>query len=246
MKRSIKELTAYKLRTKDGETAGIKDFLFDEKSWVVRYIEADFGSVFKSKKVLIPKAFFDIPKWDRKEFPIGLSKEDIDKCPKIEDHLPVSKKYEETLHKHFKLKPYWTGLASDPLAAIYSPPVKLTPGDEIKEENLDTILRSYSEITGYQVRATDEKFGHIYDLIIDDTSWHISHAVIDTSKWMPWSKRVMVAIQWIKTISYSEMMIHVNLAVETIENAPEFDPDKAIDTDYERLFNDYFSKSLVK
>jgi uncharacterized protein YrrD len=239
MKRSLKELTGYKLKTFDGQTAGIKDFLFDEKSWVIRYIEADFGSLFKSKKVLIPKAFFDIPKWDKKEFPIGLSKADIDRCPKIEDHLPVSKKYEEQIHKHYQLTPYWSG-------AVYTPLVKSPPRNAVKEEDLDTLLRSFKEITGYHIRATDETIGHVDDLIIDDLNWHIRQTVFDTSNWVPWSKKVMIAIQWIKTISYGEGMIQVNLPVETIKNSPEYDPDKAIDTDYERLFNDYFSRSLVK
>jgi len=43
MKRSLKDLSHYSLETKDGKVGSTKDFLLDEKQWIIRYLEADFG-----------------------------------------------------------------------------------------------------------------------------------------------------------------------------------------------------------
>ncbi|MFO8066625.1 MAG: PRC-barrel domain-containing protein, partial [Bacteroidales bacterium] len=57
------------LQTKDGTSGKIKDFLFDEESWVIRYIDADFGGLFKNRRILIPTALLGEPDWEKKHFP---------------------------------------------------------------------------------------------------------------------------------------------------------------------------------
>ena len=52
MKRSLKELTHFKVETRDASKGHVQDILFDEKSWIIRYINTDFGNLFSSKEVL--------------------------------------------------------------------------------------------------------------------------------------------------------------------------------------------------
>jgi hypothetical protein len=47
MKRSIKELLGYTLQVKDGTKGSVKDFIFDEESWTIRYMKTDLGFVSK-------------------------------------------------------------------------------------------------------------------------------------------------------------------------------------------------------
>lgn len=240
MKRSLNALSGYTIETTDGLKGRTKDFLFDEKRWIVRYIEADFGSLFASNKVLIPKAFLETPQWQENHFPIDISKADIEKCPALSDHLTVSRKYEEELSKHYELKPYWLNLHMGPMGSYYPPRPIEVPAKSVDEEELETILRSFMEIGGYQIHARDGNLGHIKDLIIDDEDWQIVYAVADTSNWLPWSKKVLIAIDWMKKISYVSKEVTINLSTDSIKNAPEFNSEKPIDESYEKaLFNFY-------
>ncbi|MGC9343850.1 MAG: PRC-barrel domain-containing protein, partial [Bacteroidales bacterium] len=84
MKRSLNNLIKYSIKSKDGSDGKVKDFLFDDESWIVRYLEADLGKLFSSKRVLIPRVFLGDPNWDEKEFPIELSEELIKEGPDIQ------------------------------------------------------------------------------------------------------------------------------------------------------------------
>jgi hypothetical protein len=50
MLRSIKEVKGYMLRAGDGDIGRCKDFLFNDKSWVIRYMVADTGKWLPEKK----------------------------------------------------------------------------------------------------------------------------------------------------------------------------------------------------
>jgi hypothetical protein len=58
MSRSIGQLYGDKLGASDGEAGHVKDFYFDDKNWVVRYVVADTGSWLAGRQVLLsPLAF---------------------------------------------------------------------------------------------------------------------------------------------------------------------------------------------
>lgn len=246
MKQSLKELSEFTIETKDGTKGKVKDFLFDEKSWVIHYLEAKFGGLQMSEKILIPRVFLRPPVWKHKHFPTELAKSEIEKCPKISDHLPVSRKYEEELIKYFDIVPYWSTAYFGPVGSYYPPRPIYGPLKSMEEKDMDTILRSFREVVGYRIDALDGKLGQIDDLIIDDEDWQIVYAVVDTSTWLPWSKKVLIAIEWMDKISYGDREVKIKLKKETIKNAEEYDPLKVIDEYYEKGLYDYFSMSLEK
>lgn len=246
MKKALKDLREFKIVLTDGTSGGITDFLFDEKLWFVRYIEADFGSFLSSNRVLIPKSFLGSPDWTNEEFRISLKKEDLEKMPPLEKHKPVSRQYEEVLAEHFDMSPYWSGSYAGLTGMYYPPrPVKV-PIKDVKEEDMDSVLRSFSEIQGYHIHALDDKIGHIEDLIVDEQEWQIVYAVIDTSNWLPWSKQVLVAIDLISKISYLKEEAKINLYTVAIKNSPSYDPSVNIDEELEQKLYDFFSRSLLK
>lgn len=247
MKQSLKILKSYyNINTNDKLKGNIKDFLFDEKQWIIRYVDADFGNTFSPYKVLIPKVFFKNPEQENNIFPTSLSKQEIEKCPKIEDHLPVSRKYEEELNKHFDVKPYWMVAAYMGTAGAYYPPRPISvPTKSVSEKDIDTILRSFDEVKGYHVEAKDGKIGHIDDLLIDYQDWQIVYAVIDTSNWLPWSKKVIIPIDKMSEVSYTNQLVKIKMKKESIKNAPEYNPDEMIEEEFEKGIFDFYSQSMV-
>jgi len=53
MLRSMKDLEGYGIRATDGTIGHVKDFCFDDHTWVVRYLVVETGSWLSSRKVLI-------------------------------------------------------------------------------------------------------------------------------------------------------------------------------------------------
>lgn len=246
MKISLKNLTGFEIQTRDGETGKGKDFLFDESQWNVRYIEADFGNLFSPERVLIPKAFVNQINWEDKTMLIDLVAGQIEKCPDVEDHVPISRKYEEALNKYYQIEPYWSGAYLGSTGGYFPPrPVK-APSKKVEEENVGSPLRSFKEVEEYRIRAIDGTMGHVEDILTSDDNWQILYLVVDTKNWLPWSKKVLIAIDWLDEVSYVNQEVEMKLHTNTIENAPEYNPDDFISQYYEKTLYDFYSRSLVK
>jgi hypothetical protein len=46
MKLSVKGIIGYTIKGVDEVKGKVKDFLFDEETWIVRYLDGDFGLIF--------------------------------------------------------------------------------------------------------------------------------------------------------------------------------------------------------
>ena len=246
MKRSLKELIAYAIEATDGTKGSVKDFLFDELNWKLRYVEVDLGwAIFPGKKVLIPQRLLKTPQWTESNFPISLSKEKLEDCPKSIDHQPISRRDEEMLNKYYNLDNYWipqenyattnrTIIGEDRLTTRYL------------NANPDTFLRSFNQVEGYTIKSLDEKFGHIEDLIVNDENWQIEYFIVDTRNWVPWSKKVLIDIAHIKDIHHREKEVVINLTTDAIKSAPAFDQEALINGDYERRIGAYYRDTIAQ
>jgi uncharacterized protein YrrD len=245
MLRPIKSVEGFKLSSQDGEIGRIKEFYFDDQQWVVRYLVADTGTWLSGRQVLISpyslKGFND----DDKTIKVDLTREQIEKSPSIESDKPVSRQYEIEYYKYYGWPMYWYGPAvwgPGPYPAYYGHgggPVEEQPR-KVDEEG-DPHLRSTRALSGYHIRARDEEIGHVDDFILDDENWAIRYLVVDTRNWLP-GKEVLIAPQWVQNISWQESSVSVDLARETIRQAPEYKPRHPITRDYEEKLFNYYSR----
>ena len=249
MKRSLKELKGYSLQAVDGEKGKVKNFLFDENEWIVRYVEVDLGNFFKEKRVLVPIEFFGEPDWEEQHFPVKITVEMIKNSPDLKFDLPVSRKYEEELLNHYEIRPYWPETVATYVGreSMLNPDSPFqTPKKITSEKDIDTNLRSFNEITDYYINAIDERFGHVDDIIIDDENWHIVFVVIDTKNLSPWSKEVILPIEVVNEIRYFDKEAVINLTKESIKNAPEYNPAMAINVESEKELYDFYGRKIIK
>lgn len=245
MKRSLSNLSNYSIKTKDGSKGKIKDFLFDEEKWIIRYIDADFGNLFSDRRILIPTVLLGEPDWEEKVFPVNLSEENINTCPGLEDKAPVSREYESELSKHYNINFYWLPgytMTSAP-TMLYPPRPFHIPEKEISEDDIDTNLRSYNEITGYHIDTTDGRLGQVNDIIIDEEDLQIVYAIIDTSSWMPWSKQVIIPVNRLQKISYVKREVSIDLHSDTIKSAPEYKGIVKLNVEQENALHDYYKNA---
>src|SRR2546423_6965362 len=112
MLRKTKDLKGARLTARDGEIGQVKDFYFDEQTWTVRYLVADTGRWLPKRQVLLsPFAVKRIETRPQANVVLDLSKQQIENSPSIEEHRPVSRRYEGEDMQYYGWAQYWAGAA---------------------------------------------------------------------------------------------------------------------------------------
>ncbi len=228
MLQSIKQLYGDKLGASDGEIGHVKDFYFDDESWVVRYVVADTGSWLTGRLVLISPYAFGNPHEAGKVLAVNLTRKQIENSPSIEAHKPVSRKYEEDYYRYYGFPCYWQG---DGLWGISSFPIMALPPEPLPEEQLnrarpqtaaeraDAHLRSMQTVNGYHIQASDGTIGHVCDFLMDGKSWAVRQLVVKTGHRFS-GKEVEIPVTQVDRISYDESAIFVNVTSHAVESSP--------------------------
>jgi uncharacterized protein YrrD len=228
MLRSIKQLYGDKLRASDGEIGHIKDFYFDDQSWVVRYLIVDTGEWLPGRLVLIsPHALtnFDLDGVCRT---VNLTRQKIEASPSISSHMPVSRQFEEEYYRYYGWPDYWSGGGlwggtGFPLLQLTEQGRPNEPAAELvpPSRNGDPHLRSCQAVSGYQIQTNEDTIGHVIDYIVDEKSWAICHMVVETGHWYS-GKEIVISPRQIERISYAESKVFVSISKEAILKAPEY------------------------
>jgi hypothetical protein len=240
---SIKELDGFELSARDGDIGHAREVYFDDKRWVVRHLVADTGGWLSGRSVLISPHSISAVDRAQKKLAVALSRDQIEKAPGIETDKPMSRQQEIPYYDYYGYPYYWSGtglwgMEGLPLggAELLRPADAAVPrelADEMNEaarESADVHLRSSAEVTGYKVEATDGGIGHIADFLIDDQSWQIRFAVIDTHNWLP-DRLVLVDPHAIADIDWNEHRVHVRLTREAVKASPPYQRSASISHD---------------
>jgi hypothetical protein len=228
MLQCIKELYGEKLGAKDGEIGRVKDFYFDDQSWVVRYVAAETGTWLASRLVLLSPLAIGNLYQDGRDMLVNLTRKQIEDSPAIETHKPVSRQYEEEYHRYYGWPYYWEGdglwggmrgfpiLETPPKFSAVEPPAA---GPEARRA--DAHLRSTQAVTGYHLQSSDGVIvGHVCDFLMDDESWAINQLIVKIGHRFT-GKEVQLPISQIDRISYQDSTVFAKLTKEAIEKSPE-------------------------
>ncbi|MFP4215449.1 MAG: PRC-barrel domain containing protein [Phycisphaerae bacterium] len=242
---TLNNLMGTKLDARDDTLGKVKDFYFDDHSWVVRYLVADTGDWLPGRQVLISTESFEAPQGEQDAIPVSLTREQIESSPPIHADRPVSREREAEMIGHYNWPMYWTHLG---VPAVGMMPVGVAP-ESIKEEKtplnasdireVETTLRSVREVTGYHILAKDGELGHVEGLIADPADWRIRYLLVDTRNWLP-GRKVLIAPDWAGGILWSQKQVQIDLPTDKIRSAPEYDPDQPITREYERSLFDHY------
>ncbi len=223
MLNNTKELYGNKLAALDGDIGHVKDFYFDDKSWVVRYVVVDSGSWLPGRLVLLsPHAFGKFDPYE-KTLHLKLSKKQIEDSPSIESHKPVSRQYELEFYRYYGWPAYWEGSAMWGLGGF---PVVLPPSQDELAAHLqhhhrdDKHLQSARAIIRYAIQTADGPIGHVTGLMVDDKSWAIRELVVETGHWYA-GKEILIAPGKVEKISYEESKVFVSLTKADIQQTAE-------------------------
>lgn len=244
MLRSLNELLGYELMSKDGQMGKVHDFFFSDIDWMVRYLVVDTGPWIFGRKVLIsPQALLQ-PVWASETFPVDLTREEVKSSPDVDVAKPVSREYEDELFAHYRWPAYWSITPTHSGQPFFTPPYLFAGDDDSDDEQpTKSHLRSATELTGYQVFTTDNsEVGSVSNFILDDEFWQIRHMIVDISDKLDADKKVLVALEWIKSIMVASKEIHIDLTEDAIRYSPAFNPSMPVNRQYEEVLYDYHGR----
>ena len=249
MLRNLKDLQDYTLQATDGTIGNVKDFYFDDATWVIRYLVVDTGAWLLGRKVLISPMAIGSPDWPGRKLPVSITQEQVRYSPDVDTERPVSRQHEIWLLGFYHFPYYWGGpdlwggnaspgmtMEGLGLNVEYRPENSGNTSDDTfnaaRDAHDDPHLRSCKVITGYHVAASDGDIGHVCGVLVDEHSWAIRYLVVETGTWWRGHK-VLIAPQWIGGISWIENTVTLDLTRTAIREAPPYDPAVAIGREHE-------------
>lgn len=233
---SSKQLTHFSIHAVDDKVGGVRDILFDDETFTVRYLVADTNTWLPlSRKVVIsPIAVTELDSSDDTVH-VNMTVEKLKNSPSIDEHKPVSREYEENLFKYFGYGYYWIGPGAWGEFAHPNELVELQQAEEsetLNPKKTSNHLRAVGEVGGYEVATTTDNVGHISNFIIDTRSWKIIMLVVDTNNWLPGGKHLALLPRDIENIDWAAHSVAVNLTHDELVNRPEVDSDRIPEEDY--------------
>ncbi len=250
MLRSMNEIVDYHFFAKKENIGRCKDLLFDDWWWTVRHLVADTGGWLEGHQVLISPVMIEKMDWKTRMVMVNITKDQLENCPSPSDEETVSREHEKQIFMHYGYPDYWNGTGLWGAAAypwiLDTEPVMENQEKDDGEETRENHLRSFKELKGYSIKASDGEIGHVEDFILDDETWALRYVIVDTRNWLPGGKKVMLSLNWARSVSWSESSFEMDMPKEKIEKGPEFDPEKPVNVEYETRLYDYYGRPFEK
>jgi hypothetical protein len=237
-------LNDYTIEASDGRLGTVIDFLFEDASWVIRWLVADTGNWLSGRKVLLPLSALGQPDSAQRQFPVKLTMQQVKDSPDIDTDRPVSRQQETHVYDYYwgsSFSPAGGGTATPfvaPLSVAGSKP-RGAVGAESQHKAGDPHLRSIEAVTGYHVHAVDGKIGHVEDFLVDDGGWSIRYIAVDTRNWWP-GKRVLISPRSVQTIDWAQRLMNLDVDRQKVKDSPPYDSAMTVDRAHEEQFHGYY------
>jgi len=259
MLRRLNDLEGYPIEATNGAIGQVMDFLFDDESWVVRYLVVQTGEWLSNRSVLISPIAIGQPAWSYRTLRVPMTTDQVRNSPDVDTDKPVSRQYELGYFGYYGYYPYYWGgsglwgAGDDPRALHASDGNVGADGErrtvaehrarlehEVEQHrNDDPHLRSANAVRHYHIEASNGAIGHVQGLLLDEDTWAIRYLIVDTSNW--WlGHKVLIAPQWIQSVSWSERTVSISLTREAIKDSPPYHSEGSLQRHEEAsLYNHY-------
>lgn len=105
--RSIHTVSDYNVQALDDTIGHVDDFVIDDVTWEIIYLEIDTKNWLLGRKILISPRWIERISWNESKVFLNLSCEEIKQSPEYTDESILDRDYEIRLHKHYNRKAYW-------------------------------------------------------------------------------------------------------------------------------------------
>jgi PRC-barrel domain len=230
------------VQASDGEVGAVKDLLFDDQTWKLRWVAVAAGDWLAGRRVVFihPSAIAPLVLPPKPKLPmmssgetlslsLNLSRGQIEVGPHAHQDDPVTRDMEGLLYDYYGWDPYWgashfgAAVSTDVESKIVEAAAQR--GAQAKTPPLDGAdhLHGVTAFKGYAVHAADGDIGHVENLLADDSNWAIRYLVIETRNWWP-GKIVQLSPYAVKDIDWFGEHVNMTVTRDQVRSAPAWDP----------------------
>ncbi len=232
MLRGTKELQQYAIDASDGVFAHVRDFYFDDESWVIRYLVLDTGEAPAARRVLMSPLAIEHADRAQRRFKVALSQEAVRRSGDVDPFEPASDRLEKGYFDAAEPGRRWGG--GGPWGAGFHPDLlqPVLAGNRRSTAPDDPNLRSARAVSRYQVESLDGELGHVSEFLVDDRSWAIRYLVVNTSRWW-FGHEVIIAPEWIEDVDWTRCTVAVDLKRQAVKDAPAYQSARPLEREQE-------------
>ncbi|MGK2863188.1 MAG: PRC-barrel domain-containing protein, partial [Chitinophagaceae bacterium] len=99
--RSTDKVTGYDIKATDGEIGEMEDFIINDNTWAIDFMEVDTGTWFPGKKVLISPKWIKEINWENSSVVVNASEEQVKNSPEYVPSQELSDSYEANLQNYY-------------------------------------------------------------------------------------------------------------------------------------------------
>lgn len=243
-------LKDFTIEASDGRMGTVSDFLFDDRTWKIRWMVVDTGHWLPGRKVLIHPSAIQRPDYLFAQVPVALTREKVKNSPGLLSDAPVSRQMEREVYTYFGWDPFWGGGnyfgggVSSGMGAAFEPSPYRGGADLLEAEQSglgdgDPHLRSVTAVVGYHIQAADGPIGHVENVLVEDADWGIRYLIVDTKNWWP-GQHVLMSPHAVHDINWFSRDVTLNVTCEQVRGAPAWNPATMIDPDYASNLHGYY------
>jgi hypothetical protein len=243
MLRNASVISGCAIAASDGQIGTVSDFLFDDATWLIRWLVVDTGNWLPGREVLLPASALGHLEPLGRKFAVRLTMQQVKASPDVDTDRPVSRQMETDIYGYYGWSPYWgTGFS---MGGGMAPPPDLgfrqpeAPSADTRGRDDDPHLRSSAAVTGYHVHASDGEIGHVEDFLVEEEDWRIHYLVIDTKNWWP-AKKVLISPRSVREIDWADKLVNLNVDRQRVKDSPAYDASTMVDAPYEKHFHSYY------
>jgi len=246
------KINGYAIAASDGQLGTVSDFLFDDATWMVRWLVVDTGKWLPGRKVLLPPFVLGHLDSKEQEFSVRLTMQQVKDSPDIETDRPVSRQMETSIYDYYGWSPYWGtgfymgGYGFVPGGVPVSPSLQsrqLQVDEDVADRQRsqdDPHLRSIAAIAGSHIHASDGEIGHVEDFLIADADWSVHYLVVDTKNWLP-GKKVLISPRSVRDMDWTDRLVSLDVDRQHVKDSPAYDSSTTVDRAYENHFHSYYN-----
>jgi uncharacterized protein YrrD len=104
--RSTHHVSDYGIQSLDDQIGHVDDFVIDDETWIIRYLEIDTKNWLPGRKILISPNWTDHISWKESLIFVNLNSEQIKQSPEYKEESIINRDFERILHTHYNQKAY--------------------------------------------------------------------------------------------------------------------------------------------
>lgn len=241
------KINGYAVEASDGLIGTVSDFLFEDRTWQIRWLVVETGNWFSNHKVLLPLSTLGYPNQSTESFSVSLTRQQVRDSPDIDTDQPISREMESKIYDFYGWDPYWSSLFNlgGTMPAMMEATIPIPRTSANKAQALgpaDQHLLSIDTITGYHLEAVDGLIGHVHDFLIDDTNWHIRYLIAATSNWWP-GMSVVLPSNSVKKVDWEERLLRLDVNRRQVQGSPRYDPRMRLDKAYQERLQEHYGST---